>query len=58
MSDGSLCDILEVKVSVISEKPSSKCDQEFCKRGVDIDKVLRLDVLSGKLAKMYFIKTM
>jgi hypothetical protein len=52
-----LGDVLEVKFAVVTKYEGSKCDEELGERRVYVHEVLRLDVLAGEFAKVYFVKT-
>ena len=45
-------------MTVISEDEASKCDEELGQRGMNVDEVLRLDVLGRELAKVNFVEAM
>ena len=52
----SLSNVLKVKVSIIAPHETRKCNEEFRQRGMDIHKVLRLDVFRCEFAEMDFIE--
>jgi hypothetical protein len=53
----SLSNILEIKVTVISENESSESYQQLGKWWMHIDKILGLDIFRRKFSKVHFVET-
>ena len=49
--------VREVKVTLKTDKPSSKSEQHLCEWRVNIEVVLATQVVGGKLAKMDLVKS-
>ena len=52
----SLCDVLEIKLTIVTKDKSSQRYQQLGEWWVHIDKVLRFDVFRGKFSEMDFVK--
>ena len=52
----SLCDVLEIKLAIVTKDKSSQCYQQLGEWWVHIDKVLRFDVFRGKFSEMDLVK--
>lgn len=52
----SLCDVLEIKLAIVTKDKSSQCYQQLGEWWVHIDKVLRFDVFRGEFSEMDFVK--
>jgi hypothetical protein len=55
-TEHSLCNIIEFEISVEAKHKRGEGDKELCKRRMDIDKVARLDVARGELAKVDLVE--
>ena len=52
----SLCDVLEIKLAIVTKDKSGQCYQQLGEWWVHIDKVLRFDVFRGKFSEMDLVK--
>ena len=52
-----LCNLCEIKISIISKHKSRKSDKKLGKWWVNVYEITRLDVSRGELAKMDFVKS-